>query len=271
MRITIEEIRGRSSGRPYEIQELMAAVMSRALKDGEIAGTGAGSAVARAACRLAQLQHAPNLSYVAGGSGAFNPFSEPLPPSSCDYSNLLCEAVIPLPDLIMTVANGKLDVFFCGGLQVDKHGNLNLSLIGDPAKPILRGPGSAALPFLSAARRTIIFMTDHSHRSFVEKVSFVTAPGFLDGGESWRKAKAEGKILGGGPALVVSPLAVLDFEEESKAMRLVSVHPEVTVEQVQAATGFALVIPPEVPTTVPPTPTELRLLRELDQQHILRG
>src|SRR4051794_29476030 len=111
MRISFEEIRGRSSGRPYETQELMAAVMSRALKDGEIAGTGAGSAVARAACRLAQLQHAPNLSYVAGGSGAFNPFSEPLPASSCDYSNLLCETVIPLPDLIMTVANGKLDVF----------------------------------------------------------------------------------------------------------------------------------------------------------------
>jgi glutaconate CoA-transferase, subunit B len=268
MRITFEEIRGRSS-KPYETQELMAAVMARALKDGEVAGTGAGSAVARAACRLAQLLHAPNLSYVAGGSGAFNSFSEPLTASSCDYANLLCEAVMPVADVITSVAGGKLDVFFCGGLQVDKFGNLNLSLIGDPAKPTLRGPGSAGLPFISAARRSIIFMTEHSRRNFVEKVDFVTAPGFLDGGESWRKAKAEGRLTGNGPALVVSNLAVLDFEEESKAMRLVSVHPNVTIEQVQAATGFELIVPAEVRTTTPPSPTELRLLRELDQARVL--
>ena len=100
---------------------------------------------------------------------------------------------------------------------------------------------------------------------------FRTAPGFLDGGDSWRKAKEEGLAPGGGPALVISNLAVMDFEEESKAMRLVSVHPNVTVEQVKAATGFELIIPHSIPITAPPDAEEIRLLREIDDAGLLRG
>jgi glutaconate CoA-transferase subunit B len=113
-------------------------------------------------------------------------------------------------------------------------------------------------------------MGDHSLRSFVEKVDFRTSPGFLEGGESWRTAKEEGLILGEGPVLVVSPLGVFDFEEESKAMRLVSVHPGKTLEEVVAATGFQLVVPAEVPTTSPPTEKELVILRSLDTDGILK-
>ncbi len=271
MQITFEDIGPRSS-KPYEIQELMAVVMSRQLKNGQNVGTGAGSAIARAACRLAQLRHAPDLNYVAGGSGAVNPFSEPLVASSCDYANLDCEAVLPMADLVSTVASGKIEVFFYGGLQVDKFGNVNLSVLGDnPARPKLRGPGSAALPLFAAMNGGIIFMTEHSPRSFVERVDFRTAPGFLDGGDSWRVAKAEGLVTGTGPALIVSNLAVLDFEEESKAMRLVSVHPNVTIEQVKAATGFDLLIPENMPTTAAPDPDELRILREIDDNKLLRN
>lgn len=271
MRITWEEIGPRSS-KPYETQELMAIVMSRQLKNGEAVGTGAGSAIARAACRLAQLRQAPDLSYVAGGSGGINPYLEPLVASSCDYGNLDCEAVLPLLDVISSVAGGKFDTFFYGGLQVDKYGNVNLSVLGDDfAHPKLRGPGSAALPLFSMIQRGIIFMTDHSPRSFVKKVSFRTAPGFLDGGDSWRKARAEGLAPGDGPTLVISNLAVMDFEEESKAMRLVSVHPNITLEQVKAATGFELIIPPNIPVTAPPDAEEIRLLRQIDDAGVLRG
>ncbi len=270
MRITFEEIGGRGSGKPYDTQELIAVVLARTLRNGEMVGTGAGSAVARAACRVAQLLQAPALNFVAGGSGAINPFLEPLVPSSCDYANLDCEAVLPLADLITSIAAGRLDTFLIGGLEVDQFGNVNLSVLGDPARPKLRGPGGAALPILTSVERTIIFMTDHSPRSFVPKVSFITAPGFLTGGEAWRKARAEGRIQGHGPHLVVSPLGVFDFEEESKRMRLVSLHPGVTVEAVKAATGFELVGPDEVPITPPPTQIELATLRELDQQRILR-
>jgi glutaconate CoA-transferase subunit B len=270
MHVSFEEIGGRGTGKGYATQELMAVVLARSLRDNELAGTGAGSAMARAACRLAQLLHAPGLSYLAGGSGAVNPFLEPLTASSCDYANLLCESTLNLAELISSIPAGRVGVFFYGGLQVDRYGNINLSVVGDPARPKLRGPGAVALPLVGSAGRGLIFLTDHSPRSFVEKVSFVTAPGFLDGPASWEKARAEGQIQGEGPALVVTPLAVLDFEAVSRRMRLVSVHPGVTVEQVRAATGFELIIPAEVPTTTPPDPTELRLLREIDEEGLLR-
>ncbi|NWJ95262.1 MAG: CoA synthetase [Chloroflexi bacterium] len=269
MRVTFEEI-GPRPDKAYHIEELIAVVMSRQLRNGETVGTGAGSAVARAACRLAQLRQAPDLTFVAGGSGAVNPYLEPLTASSCDYSNLDCEAVLTAADLLSSVASGRVDLFFYGGLQVDKFGNVNLSLLGnDPAHPKLRGPGSAALPFLSLVGRGIIFMTNHHPRSFVDKVDFRTAPGFLEGGESWHTAQIAGLVQGVGPVLVISNLAVLDFEEESKAMRLVSVHPGVTVEQVKAATGFELIIPEIVPTTLPPAQEELRILREIDSKGLL--
>src|SRR6476469_1896760 len=112
MHITFEEIGGRGIGKPFEIQELMAVVMARSLRDNELAGTGAGGAMTRAACRLAQLLHAPGLSYLAGGSGAVNPFLEPLAASSCDYGNLLCESTLNLADLISSIPAGRVGVFF---------------------------------------------------------------------------------------------------------------------------------------------------------------
>jgi glutaconate CoA-transferase subunit B len=267
MQIRLETIDRPRKG--YSILELMACVMSRTLKDGTTVGTGAGSAVARAACRLAQLTHAPNLNYLAGGSGAVNPLLDPLVASSCDYTNYICESVVTMSDVIGSIPTGTTDLFFCGGLQVDRYGNVNLSVIGDYNKPRLRGPGSAALPLMAGARHFIIFMTDHSPRSFVEKVDFRTAPGFLEGGESWRTAKTQDLIRGEGPLLVISPLAVLDFEEESKTMRLLSVHPGKTVEEVGAATGFSLIVPEKMPETIPPSPEELQLLRSFDTDGVL--
>ncbi len=270
MRISFEEIGGRGSGKPFESQELMAVVIALALRDKETVTTGAGSALARAACRLAQLNHAPNLNFISGASGAVNSFLEPLAASSADYANLDCEAVIPVVDFVSGLARGRVDVFIYGGMQIDQYGNSNLSLIGDPEHPSVRGPGSAALPLATQAGRSIIFATEHNSRTFVPRVSFVTAPGFLEGGDSWHKAKEAGLIRGNGPSLVVTNLAVMDFEETSKKMRLVSLHPGVTLEHLQAATGFELLLPTEIPLTQPPDPAELRTLRELDEARLLR-
>lgn len=270
MRITVEMLSGGNT-KPYSTLELMAAVMAHHLKDGEFVGTGAGSAVARAACRLAQLTHAPNLSYLSGGSGAINNELDPLVASSCDFTNYICESVIGLDDVIQSLGRKSADVFFCGALQIDKFGNVNLSLIGDDYnKPVLRGPGAVALPLLPNLGRIVVFMTDHNPRTFVEKVSFRTLPGYLEGGESWRKAKADGLIKGDGVSLVVSNLAVMDFEPETKQMRVVSVHPGVTVEQVKVATGFELSIPENVPTTTVPTQTEVQMIRQFDQLGLLK-
>ena len=262
--------------KPFDSQELMAVVLSRALRNGEFVGTGAGSAFARAACRLAQRTHAPDLTYFAGGSGALNSYLEPLEASSCDYANLVADAVTPVADLIGAVTGGHIDVFVGGGMQIDQYGNANLSAIGDYDHPKLRGPGAALLSSFWAARRGIILFTlDHTPRTFVERVAFRTMPGFLDGAEDFAAAQASGAYSGGGPLLCLTPLALFDFAPDSRRMRLVSVHPGLTVEQVRTATGFPLLLPDgaqtdaDVPTTPTPDPTAIALLREMDEYDIL--
>ena len=110
-------------------------------------------------------------------------------------------------------------------------------------------------------------MARHDRHAFVPKVDFVCGAGFLDGGDS-RTARG---LPEGGPKLVVSPLGVFDFEPKSKAMRIKSLHPGVTLEAVTKATGFALVVDGTPPVTPMPTPEELAILRErVDGTGILR-
>jgi glutaconate CoA-transferase subunit B len=103
-------------------------------------------------------------------------------------------------------------------------------------------------------------VTMHERRRFVLRVDFVTSPGFLDGGDSRRKAG----LLFGRVSRVVTNLGIMGFDEETKAMRLDALHPGVRVQDVIDNTGFELVIPDHVPVTEPPTEEELRLLRSLD-------
>lgn len=256
------------SEKPYSISELMSCIMARHLKDGEVAVMGAVSMIPMAACRMSQLTHAPNLSYITGGSGAVNPKLDPLVFSSCDDDLLRSDSALALPDVILLEGHGKrFDVFFGGGLQIDKYGNCNLVCIGDYEKPALRGPGTVGLPFLPRAGRVVIYTTSHNARTLIEKVDFNSGPGFLDGPESW----AEKGFPGSGPSLVVTPLCVMDFDDETKVMRLKSLHPGVTLEQVVENTGFQLVIPDSVPTTPEPTETELNFLRKIDPKGIVKN
>lgn len=254
------------TGAGYSAAQLMAAVMARHLRDGEVAVMGAVSAVPMAACRLAQLTHAPGLWYIAGGSGAVNPHLEPLVASSCDARLLRADGALPLPDVILLEGRGDaIDVFFAGGLQIDARGNCNLVCVGDWRRPRLRGPGTVGLPFLPLAGRVVLYTMAHNPRTFVERVDFLSGPGFLGGAAEW----ASHALPGRGPALVVTPLAVLDFDPESKRMRLASTHPGVSVQQVVQNTGFELLIPGEVTETAPPTAEELAILRRIDPDGLL--
>ncbi len=256
------------SEKAYSTAELMACVMARNLRDGEVAVMGAVSMIPMAACRMSQLTHAPNLYYIAGGSGAVNPHLDPLVFSSCADDNLRSDAALALPDVILLEGHGKrFDVFYAGGLQIDKYGNCNLICIGDWDKPALRGPGTVGLPFLPRAGRVVIYTTSHNAKTLVEKVDFNSGPGFLAGPESW----ASQSLPGNGPALVVTPLCVMDFDEQTKLMRLKSLHPGVTLEQVVENTGFQLVIPDNIPTTQEPTEIELTYLRKVDPKGIVRN
>jgi len=246
----------------YSIDELMAAVLARQLRPGEVAIMGAVSALPQAACRLAQLTTAPGLWFIAGGSGAVNPHLDPLVASSCDERLLDADVVLPLPDVILLEGRGDLiDVFFAGGLQIDAHGNCNLGPVGSWRRPKLRGPGGVGLPFASRAGRVVIYSQSHNRRTFVEHVDFVSGPGFRAG---------SGRLPGGGPSSIVTPLCTMDFDPETHLARLATLHPGITLEEVQEATGFTPILPANLETTPAPTPEELAILRRLDRAGLLR-
>jgi glutaconate CoA-transferase subunit B len=251
-----------SSG--YSATELMAVVMARAFRDGEVVVMGAVPAVPLAACRVASTLHAPNLWYIVGGSGTVNPAPASLPQSSCDSALAPASCTLPLPEIVLLEGRGDaLDVFCAGGLQIDAYGNCNLVAVGEWDRPALRGPGTVGLPFLPAVRRSIIYTMDHSVRTFVERVDFVSGPGHPRNPDEERPYRREG------PTLVVTPLATLDFDSETRRMRLATVHPGVTEDQVRASTGFELPSTRQVPETPAPTPDELRVLRGLDPEGTL--
>lgn len=238
---------------PYGTQQLMACVLARAFRDGEVVVMGAVPALPLAACRLAKALHAPSLSYVVGGSGTVNPAPGRLLSQSCDPELRGGPVTLPLHEVVLLEGRGgALDVFCAGGLQIDALGNCNLAGVGDPARPKLRGPGSVGLPFLPAVRRTVIFTLAHNPRTFVERVDFVSGAG--DTAE-----------------LVVTPLATMEPDPETRRLRLTSVHPGVSAEEVRAQTGFELPGPEPVPETPPPTAAELAELERLDPAGLLRA
>ena len=251
--------------------ELAAVVLSRVLRDGEVGSPGgARSEIPLAAARLAQLTHAPNLAVVTSAVGyVTNAIGKPWGPlcqSTTDYRNIHAgaEAVLPL----LSVFRTKRDWFFAGGLQVDTFGNLNLTAVGDIKAPTLRGPGGAGLAYAgSCASRYFIYMQQHSRRSIVDKVDVVTSIGYGAGLDDRKRLG----LRGGGPALVITPMAVFDFCETSRRLRLKSVHPPHTLEEVLDNTAARIIVPETVPATTLPSERELSVLREeVDRNGTLR-
>ncbi len=248
--------------------ELMAVELARRLRDDDVAVMGTASALPQIACRLAQQTHAPDLWFVAGGTCGVNPHLAPAVASCCDEDLLRADTAVPLSDVVLLEGRGDVfTVFFSGGLQIDAHGNCNLVSVGDRAHPSLRGPGTVGLPFLARVGRVLIYTMAHNPRTFVERVDFLGGPGFLDGPSSW----AQADLPGGGPAAVVTPLCTFDFDPQTLRMRLETVHPGVTVQQVVQATGFELAVPEAVPVTPAPTADELAILRSIDSAELLKG
>lgn len=248
--------------------ELMAVVMSHELRDDDFGAVGAASQIPVCAMRLAQKTHAPNLWYLYGGSGAVNSKAKMVVESAADYRNLLgAEYRAPLMDIIDFEFSGKFTVGFLGGMQIDQYGNVNMVCIGDYAKPAVRGPGTVGTVFTSSFRRVVLYVQHHNPKLFVRKVDFLSGPGVATDAAlaRYRPRWSEG------PVVVVTPLAVMDFRTSDGRMRLRSVHPGHTMEDVQAQTGFELVVDSSVPATTQPTKDELRIIREeIDTTGVLR-
>lgn len=246
-------------------QELQAYVLSRELADGEMGAAGASAAIPMAAMLLARLTHAPDLQIA--GEMFVNPRPKRLYDSMLDDRALgACEASETFLELFGHSHRG-LDFFFHNGMQVDAHGNINLHHIGGTIdKPGIRGPGAANISYAHTSRRFYICTNVHSPRTFVERVDFITSPGYLDGPKSCR---AQG--ITGGPKLCVTPLAVMDFDPKTLRMRLKSVHPWSSSAEVREKTGFDLGGVEVAPQTPLPDAGILALLRErVDPEGLLR-
>src|SRR5207249_8575711 len=147
-----------------------------------------------------------------------------------------------------TCQRGMIDYTFLGGAQIDAYGNLNSTLIGSYQKPKVRLPGSGGANDLASLCWRILVVTNHDPRRFVEKLDFVTTPGYLTGPGA---REAAGLPPGTGPYRVITDLAVLGFHQETKRMEILSLHPGIRLEQVIEATGFDLSLHEPLETTAP--------------------
>jgi glutaconate CoA-transferase subunit B len=237
------------------------------LEDGKSVFVGTGLPII--ASMLAQRTHAPNLLVVfeAGGIGP----KIPAIPISVGDSRTFHKAVMAASmDYVMSCAQlGHIDYGFLGAAQIDQFGNLNTTCIGQHDQPKTRLPGSGGANDLgSLCWRTIVLIRQDT-RKFVERLDYLTTPGYLSGPGAREKA---GLPRNTGPYRVITQLGVMGFDTESKRMNLVSTHPGVSVKDIVDNTGFKLIIPEDVPTTERPSSEELRLLREeLDPNKIVIG
>ena len=258
----MEDWRNSPPAQEYAIDELMIAVLADQFHDGEQTTNGMASFIPVAAFMLARMTHAPELVWLAS-SGGLEPRPRRIPASTLE-APLWRDSIMYLDqytDFWNFVLNGRWIRKFCvGAAQLDQYGNANNSVIGtNYHAPKIRLPGTAGLADMGSIGKQLYYWNpNHSPRSLVQKVDFISAAGYLDGGDARQRLGLEG-----GPELVVTNLAVLDFEPVTKRMRLLSVHPGVTVEQVQTATGFELLLPEgEVAVTRVPTRSQVRLIRE---------
>jgi glutaconate CoA-transferase, subunit B len=201
----------------------MAAVIARAVRDGEAVGIGVNSPVPTLGVLLARATHAPSLRLRSPGLGG-------------------AVAFIGSKEFFDFAQRGKLDLFFLSGVQIDAFGRLNMHVLGEYERPERRFAGAFGSAVLyPIVPRVILFRMEHSPRVLVERVDFVTAAGR--------------------PELLVTPKAVLVPNPETGRLELASYHPGELVESVRAATGFELAVRGDVHETAPPGERELALLR----------
>jgi glutaconate CoA-transferase, subunit B len=246
----------------YTVRELMAVLLARELRDGEIVvAGGVRSAMPMAAIFLAQQLRCPDIQVVMG-MGVVNPRPDRIWPSAGDFRYAAgCEGFVSMDEIFELSEIGRFDVAFYGGLQIDRFGNANLTWV-DAGKRRIRGPGVANSTLAVTVGRTVLYSEHHVPRVFAPRVSFNTIPGHMDGG------RPDG--TGAGPAACITPLAVLDFPAPGRAMAVRSVHPGVTHQTVRDATGFDLAWPSDAPATEAPSAEELQVLRAIDRDGLLR-
>ncbi len=252
----------------YNVRELLAYNGARVLEDKRSVFVGTG--LPMIASMLAQRTHAPNL-FIVFEAGSFGPLIPELPISVADsrtfYKGI---AATSMHDVMAISQAGYVDYGFLGAAQIDMYGNINTTVIGDHDRPKVRLPGSGGANDVgSFSQRLITIIANQAKRTFVNKVDFITTPGYLDGPGARERA---GLAKGSGPYRVITQLGVYGFDEETKRLKLLSLHPGVTLDEVKENSSFEIIIPDKVGTSYVPTEEDLRILRqEIDPTGMVLG
>ncbi|QRI63807.1 hypothetical protein JQ506_01990 [Shinella sp. PSBB067] len=262
------------------LYETLAAVLAKEFLNGEVGFTGLltgkaaamfGTAIPIVAMELARRTHAPDLTLLLAGCYHNPDFSqlEAMPDSEHDavLRDLSTEAQTYDYPGQWALKRGDISFGFSSAVQVDAVGNINSVCIGSYDKPKVRLVGPILQPeHMTLFRREYIMMPHHDRRNFVEKVDFISGVGF-PGGEAGRKSLG---LAWGGPALVLTPKCVFDFDRVAGRIRVRSIHEGVGHDELRDATGFDLGDLSGVPTTPRPSDDELTIIRrEIDPRRIL--
>lgn len=251
----------------WSAQELMAVGASRLLEDHKVVFAGVGMPLV--ASVLARTLHAPHLTIVLEG-GVIGPNIEPgaLPISTNEMRGARSPMMLTdISDIFLYAQRGFFDYGFLGTAQIDRYGNVNTSIIGNPADPKVRLPGSGGANDIISSCRQVLVVTLHERRRFVEQVDFVTSPGHLRGGTS----RQEAGLVGEGPTRVLTNLALMGFDPASRRMALLALQPGVEVDDVRERTGFELLVPATPGRLDAPSAEELEIVRRLDPDGTFLG
>jgi glutaconate CoA-transferase subunit B len=239
-------------------EEMMAVAAARRLHDGSVCFVGIG--LPSKAANLARATHAPGcvLIYESGTIGA-KPLHLPLSIGDGELAET-ADAVVGVPEIFAYwLQAGRIDVGFLGAAQIDRHGNLNSTVIGGYDHPKVRLPGGGGAPEIAASCRETLVILKQSPRTFVERLDFRTSVGFGDGPGS----RAQLGMRGRGVTAVITDLGELEPDPETCELTLARIHPGVTVEQAVAATAWPLAVRDDLAESIPPSERELEALRAL--------
>ena len=241
----------------YTPQELMIAVASREIRDGELVFVGMRLPII--AYGIARSTHAPNarglfevgLMRDRAATTYLGTMGDPPNVTGALWATRMS-------NVMALMAQGHVDLGFIGGAEVDRFGNLNTSYVGPPEKPRVKLPGSGGGADIAVLSRRWVTLMTHERRRLVDRVSFVTSPGHGDGTPGWRKRHG---LLGGGPVAIITTLCVFRFPPDGGEAFVDTVHPGTTLAEVREATGWDVSIDSDVAETPAPTEAELREIR----------
>jgi glutaconate CoA-transferase, subunit B len=242
----------------FSASEMMTVAAARALKSSDVCFVGIGAP--SAACNLARLTHAPGITLIYE-SGTIGTRPGVLPLSIGDGE--LCETAlttVSVPEMFRYwLQGGRITIGFLAGAQIDRHANLNTTVVGSYGRPKVRLPGGGGAPEIASGCHEIFVTMVMSPRAFVDHLSFVTSLGH---GQGLGSREALG-LTTLGPTRVITDLCVLEPDTQTRELVVVSLHPGVTKETARTACGWPLRFSDRLTETPPPTDMELHVLREL--------